>query len=80
MLEWNQEKARIEAYGDYTKLEIGWPYNIFFAIVGSNCDAAYYKMPIQFSPPGPEGRKMRECINVGTPIVISAEQAFSELP
>jgi hypothetical protein len=78
MLEWNQEKARIEAYGDYTKLEIGWPYNIFFAVVGSNCDAAYYKMPIQFSPPRQDGKKIRECITVGVPVVISAEQAFSE--
>lgn len=73
-------KARIEAYGEYTKLDIGWPYYLFFAVVGSNCDAAYYKMQIQFSPPGQERRDMRECIRVGAPVVISAEQAFSELP
>ena len=82
MLEWNQEKARIEAYGDYTKLDLGYPYHIFFAVVGSNCDAAYYKMPIQFSPPcnDQDAPKMRKCINAGAPVVISAEQAFSELP
>lgn len=78
MMEWNQEKARIEAYGDYTELQIGWPYNIYFAVVGNNYDAAYYRMSLQLSPPHTLGKEMRDCITAGAPTAITSEQAFSE--
>jgi hypothetical protein len=84
MLDWPQEKIRIERQGDYTNVEIGWPYTLFFAVVGSNCDATYYQMPLQISPPresrqSPIGEEqMRACIAAKTPIQITASQAFME--
>jgi len=78
MMEWNKEKARIENYGEYTKLEIGWPHNVFFAVVGSNCDAAYYRMSLQLSPPRFQGSELRDCITVSAPTAITSEQAFAD--
>jgi len=81
--DWDAQKAKIESYGDYTRLPIGWHHDLFFAVVGSNCDAVYYRMPVHLSPPRSAAiseKEMRDCITVGDPTVVSADIAFSDSP
>lgn len=85
MLEWPQEKTRIEKMGEYTNLTVGLGYNLFFAVVGSNCNTTYFRMPLQVNEPSeqpePSGllteAHFRQCVRVYPPVRIAAARAFA---
>jgi hypothetical protein len=47
---WTQEKVRIESDMKNNKLDLGWTYDLFFAVVSSNADAKYYRMRVKVAP------------------------------
>ena len=80
--EWHAEKARIESSLEYTGMKIGWPYQVFFAVVGPNLDAKYYRMAVQFTPLTDEicEANFRQCLVAEQPTEIASDIAFEWHP
>jgi hypothetical protein len=84
LLPWHEEKERIERRTE-NRLEIGFKYDLSFAVVSGNADARFYRMTLKAIPratddPLPSAafgqEYLRGRVEVGRPESVSSEQAF----
>jgi len=59
---WAQEKLRIEGDTEKNKLDLGWTYDVFFAVVSSNADAKYYRTRVKVAPRKREDPALEELL------------------
>jgi len=84
LLEWEKEQTRMEGRKE-TFLQVGFKYDLSFAVVSGNADAKFYKMSLKAIPQGADeaqGSASGEAyllgrVEVTPPEAVSSREAYS---